>query len=181
MKLSLAGSDRYSYFATNLNITLSYSWMLMDTILFSRLSIVAFVFVFSACGTTLENVDFGWPVEARLTVSNTNTVEETRSPTAFNVAKIALDEFEDSTALKGSVVRIIRSSEGFYFLTGPRFKNVYVFSPGPHELRLISKIEVSQTGLKDPALNQRPPYVELVDGSGLRLRLTSDDIAEASQ
>jgi hypothetical protein len=154
----------------------------MSTTRFLRQSILlASLSALGACGVTLESVDFGWPVEARLPVSDRNTVEETRSPVTFSVANLAREEFEDSSALRGSYVRMIRSGEGYYFVTGPQFRNVYVFSPGPHELRLHSKIEVSASGLKDPALNQRHPFVELVDGPGLRLRLTSDDIAEDSK
>jgi len=142
---------------------------------------VSLIGLSSCASLTLEHVDFGWPVEAKLTVNDNNTIEEDRSSTTFSVANLSMEEFQDSSALKGTTLRLIRSSEGYYFLTGPRFKNVYVFSPAPHELRLSGKIEVSQSGLKDPALNQRTPYVELIDGGSLTVRLTSDDIAEGSK
>ncbi len=78
-------------------------------------------------------------------------------------------------------VRLIRSSEGYYFLTGPRFKNVYVFESGEAELSLKTKIEVSKGGLANPALNQRPPNIELVDGDSFRKLLSSDDIVEGKK
>jgi len=147
-----------------------------------RLTLTSGLAVFISCTSlTLEQVDYGWPVEAKLTVSEKNIVEEDRSSTTFNVAALALEEFQDSSALRGATLRMIRSSEGFYFVTGPRFKNVYVFVSAPNELRLTSKVQVSQVGLSDPALNQRPPFVELVDAPSTRLRLTSDDIAEDSK
>ena len=42
-------------------------------------------------------------------------------------------------------------------------------------LVLENKIQVSETGLKNPALNQREPYVELIDGTE-KLLLTNDGI-----
>jgi hypothetical protein len=55
-----------------------------------------------------------------------------------------------------------------------------VLRPAPSELRLESRIAVAPNGLQDPAFNQRPPYVELLDG-GRAIRLTSDDIVEAKK
>ena len=136
----------------------------------------------SSCSTlTLEHVDFGWPVESVLPVSNAHTIEEGRYGISCSVANVAREEFQDSTALRGVKLRLLRNGEGFYFLTGPRFKHVYVFKPGPHELSLKSSIEVSKTALQNPALNQRPPYVELVDGDMFKIMLTSDEIAEGKK
>jgi hypothetical protein len=133
---------------------------------------------FSGCSSlTLQRVEFGWPVEAVVTVSNNNMIEEVRHGFSCRVGDLAVEEFKDSTALYGTKLRLLRSSEGYYFVTGPRFKNVYVFAPGAHELVLRSAINVSETGLQNPALNQRPPYIELLDGDAIHLMLTSDDIA----
>jgi hypothetical protein len=63
-----------------------------------------------------------------------------------------------------------------YYITGAGFKFVYVMMPRERELSLHTKYEVSETGLKKPALNLREPYVELLDGTELRLLMTSDDI-----
>ena len=92
-----------------------------------------------------------------------------------------MEEFQDSTALRGAKLRLLRSNEGYYFLTGPRFKHVYVFAPGAAALSLNKAILVAEGGLKNPALNQRPPYVELLDGEGFRRLLTNDDIAEVKK
>jgi hypothetical protein len=136
--------------------------------------------VLASCASfTLEHVDFGWPVESVLTVSSTNSIEEVRYGMVANVAPIANAEFEDTTALRGTKLRVLRSAEGFYFITGPRFKHVYVLSAGPSTLSLYTAILVQEQGLRDPALNQRPPYVELVDGPGLRKLLSNNDIVEA--
>ena len=55
---------------------------------------------------------------------------------------------------------------------------MYVFKPGSQELKKESIIEISQTGLQNPALNLRPPYVELIDGEGFRRIMTRDGIVE---
>jgi hypothetical protein len=142
----------------------------------------AALIVMSSCSSlTLERVDFGWPVESVVTVSSANAFEDVRYSVSAGVAGLAQEEFQDSTALRGAKLRLLRSSEGYYFLTGPKFKHVYVFSPGPSSLVLNKAIAVSETGLRNPALNQRPPYVELLDGDNFRKLLTSDDIVEVKK
>ncbi len=138
-----------------------------------------FAFAIPSCSSlSLQQVDFGWPVESALKVSNNNTVSEGRYAIAFNVAPLAAREFEDSSALKGKEIRLLRSNEGLYFITGANFKYVYVMTPGANELTLRNKFEVSKTGLKHPALNLRDPYVELIDGKDLRVLMSSDDVQE---
>lgn len=146
---------------------------------YSRAVLLLMVFTFSSCGSlSLQWVDYSWPVESVVKVNQNNTVEEGRYAISIRVTNLAMEEFQDSTALIGVALRLLRSEEGFYFITGPKFKNVYVFNPGPSELNLKSKIEVSETGMKSPALNQRTPYVEVVDGKGWKRLLTSDSVAE---
>jgi len=147
-----------------------------------RTLIIAALLCLSGCSVLmLEQVDFGWPVESVVTVSSSNTIEDVRYSVRTGVGPLAREEFQDSTALRGARLRLLRNSAGFYFLTGPRFKHVYVFAPGPSTLTLNRAIPVTETGLKDPALNQRPPYVELVDGDNFRRLLTSDDIVEVKK
>lgn len=139
-------------------------------------------FAFSSCASlSLQWVDYSWPVESVLKVSQHNTIDEGRYAITIRVTYLALEEFEDSTALIGTSVRLIRSEEGYYFVTGPRFKNVYVFTPGASELNLKSRIHVSDAGLKSPALNQRTPYIELLDGKTMKQLLTSDNVVEEKQ
>ncbi len=132
----------------------------------------------SCASLTLQWVDYSWPVESVLKVSPQNTIEEGRYAVSIRVTNLAVEEFEDSTALIGVSLRMIRNEEGYYFITGPKFKKVYVFTPGASELNLKSRITVSETGLRSPALNQRPPYVQLVDGKTWKRLLSSDDIVE---
>lgn len=132
-----------------------------------------------ACSSfSLQQVDYGWPVESVLKVSDKNTVAEGRHAMTFSVAALAEIEFENPNALKGKEIRLLRSNDGMYFVTGANFKHVYVMAPEARELALRQKFEVSQTGLKNPALNQREPYVELLDGSNLRILMTVDDMVQ---
>ena len=149
---------------------------------YSKFFVVAAIVSLPGCSAlTLEQVDYGWPVESVVTVSPANSIEEVRYGLRSGVGAVAREEFQDSTALKGTSLRLLRSAEGYYFLTGARFKHVYVFTPGPSTLVLNRAIPVAEGGLKNPALNQRPPYVELVDGESFRRLLTSDDIVEVKK
>jgi hypothetical protein len=133
----------------------------------------------SACASlSLQWVDYAWPVESVLKVTPENTVEEGRYAVSIRVTNLALEELQDSSALIGTSVRVIRSGQGYYYMTAPKFKNVYVFTPAASELNLKSKITVSETGLKNPAFNQRSPYIELVDGKGFRHLLDTDGIVK---
>ena len=145
---------------------------------------IAAIMLFSAvmlpaCSSlSLQQVDYGWPVESVLTVSEANTVTEGRHAISFNVAPLAEAEFENANALRGKEIRLLRSTDGMYYVTGSQFKHVYVMAPEAGELSLHRKYEVSEKGLTKPALNQREPYVELIDGSSVRLLMTRDDIIE---
>jgi hypothetical protein len=142
-------------------------------------ALTAVALVLPACSSlTLEHVNYSWPVESPLTVTSSNTVDDVRYGLAFPIGGVAAAEFGDSTALRGTVIRVIRNAEGYYFLTGPRFKHVYVFAPGGGTLVQHAALEVSTTGLTSPALNQRPPYIELLDGDRTSRRLTSSEIVE---
>ncbi len=156
-----------------------------------RIVIAGIVFLLAAAlqsctSLRLEEVNFGWPVESALTVSDQNMIEETRYGLTFNVSALAEKEFEDTAALKGTVLRVLRSNEGYYYMTGPRFTSVYIFSPDAHELSLHSRVRVTAedengaNGLKNPALNQRPPYIELLDGTATRVLLSDDGVVEQS-
>jgi len=130
---------------------------------------------------SLEPAIFAWPVESVLTVNSMNMIEEGRYALAVNVGSLAIAEFSDSTALWGITLRVIRNGQGYYFITGPRFKHVYVFRTGEGSLVGTSRIAVSTTGLTSPAFNQRAPYVELVDGSAPPRLLTNSDLVEEKQ
>ncbi|MEK9136711.1 MAG: hypothetical protein AAB393_06270 [Bacteroidota bacterium] len=146
------------------------------------MSLIVVALLFASCSTlNLQWVDYSWPVESVVKVGQRNTVDEGRYAISIRVTNLSLEEFQDSSALIGASLRLLRNEEGYYFITGPKFKNVYVFTPGASELNLKSRIQVSETGMKSPALNQRTPYVEVVDGKNWKRLLTSDSIVEETK
>jgi hypothetical protein len=147
-----------------------------------KLGVFALFVILSGCASlSLEPANYAWPVESVLTVNSMNMVEDGRYALTVNVGPLATTEFQDSTALWGTTLRIIRNTAGYYFITGPRFKHVYVFRSGEGSLDKTAAIEVSKTGLIAPALNQRVPYIELVDGAAPPLYLTNTDLVQEKQ
>jgi len=129
---------------------------------------------------TLQPADFSWPVESALKVDDKGNVTEERYSTDFNTIALFYEEFQDSMAYKGKSIHLIRNNQGDYFITGNEFKNVYVFKASEGTLVLEKKIFISEFGLKEPALNQRSPYIELLEGDN-KINLTSDGIEGGSK
>jgi hypothetical protein len=71
--------------------------------------------------------------------------------------------------------------KGFYYITASQFKNVYVFEQTVGGLNLKNKILVAQNGLTEPALNQRVPYVQLINGKNPALLLTEEGVFEGEK
>ncbi len=132
------------------------------------------VLLVNACSTlTLKPADFAWPIESVLKIDDNGTVTEERYSLSFNTTGLFYEEAGDSLAYKNKELRIIRDSGGYYFVTAAAFKNVYVFTAEEGALKLFSKILISETGLVNPAFNQRAPYIELLnDGKSLYLTNT---------
>lgn len=114
-----------------------------------------------SCGSTLviENVDYSQPLESVLTPDSENIVHDQRYAIQFSVTPILKAEEVESV----SEIRLIRNSDGYYFVTAIGFQNVYVFAPGVGELKLENQIEFSENRFEEPAFNQRNDYIELVD------------------
>ncbi|MBK8946729.1 MAG: hypothetical protein IPM32_15855 [Ignavibacteriae bacterium] len=136
--------------------------------------LILFVFLFGCSQIVLEPVDFSWPIESVLDVSDDGIVNEARFSFSANVKALFFEEFNDSTSYKKESVRIIRDSKGYYFMIGSGFKNVYVFNANNGTFSLENKIEVAEFGLDLPAFNQRVPYVELLEGEKHVAYLTSE-------
>jgi len=135
----------------------------------------------TACSTlTLQPADFSWPLESALKVDAQGNVTEERYSIDFNTIGLLYEEFQDSTSYKGKEIRLIRNNWGDYFITGNKFKNVYIFKATEGTLVLEKKIFISEFGLKEPAFNQRSPYIELLDGD-YKINLTSDGIEGGSK
>ena len=129
---------------------------------------------FTACSAVvLKPADFAWPIESVLNVDDDGFVQEERYSLSFNVRDLFLEESGDSTAFLDKNIRIIRNTEGYYFVTSQGFKCVYVFTGIDGEMSLKNKIEINEKGMNNPVFNQRPPYVELIDNGQKLLLLNS--------
>lgn len=137
--------------------------------------------IITSCSTlTLTPAEFGWPIEGVLKVDNKGSVKEDRGAILFDTKALFLEEMQDSLGYAGKTLRVIRNHEGFYFMTAVDFKNVYVFGVDKNSFVLENKIEINETGLKNPAFNQRKPFVELID-DGKTYKLTSEGIDEGEK
>jgi hypothetical protein len=130
----------------------------------------------TACSTLeLQQADFAWPVESVIAVDENGKVSDERYSMSFDTKNLFFEETEDSSAYENKRLRILRDINGYYFITAEMFKNVYVFQMDNGAMVLHNKIFVSESGIKDPALNQRAPYIELIH-SGKSLYLTNSGI-----
>lgn len=137
--------------------------------------------IITSCSTlTLTPAEFGWPIEGVLKVDNKGFVKEDRGAILFDTKALFLEEMQDSLGYAGKTLRVIRNHEGLYFMTAVDFKNVYVFGVDKNSFVLENKIEINETGLKNPAFNQRKPFVELID-DGKTYKLTSEGIDEGEK
>lgn len=150
--------------------------------IYLRLALVFLsLFLITACSTlSLQPADFSWPIETVLPIDDNGMVSEDRYTFSFNTKPLFFEEVQDSMAYRGKDLRMIRSADGFYFITANSFKNVYVFSPGEAALNLENTIFISEFGLVNPVMNQRPPYIELVDGQ-VTLYLSKDGIERGAK
>ena len=136
----------------------------------------------SGCSTvTLKPADFSWPVEIVLKVDAKGTVEENRYNLAFNVKDLLFAETADSVNVKGVTLRMIRDPRGYSYITGPKFKNVYVFAQGDGALTLSKRIAVSEKGLVEPAFNLRAPNIQLIREKEPPVLLNPDGIVEGGK
>lgn len=134
------------------------------------------------CATlTLEPVHYQWPVESVLTVDAKGMVDEARYNMTFNVKPLLFSETADSVHVSGIELRIIRDAAGYYYITAPKFKNVYVFASDEGRLKMAAKILISEAGIAAPAFNQRPPYIQLLNGKEKPLLLSRGGIQQGGQ
>ncbi len=127
---------------------------------------------------TLAPVDYSWPVESVLKADAKGMVEEARYSMTFNVKPLLFQETGDSVNVTGAMVRIIRDMRGDYFITGPKFKNVYVFAPDEGKLKQVNRILVAEKGMEAPAMNQRPPYIQLIHSGPKPILLSRNGIEQ---
>lgn len=119
----------------------------------------------SCSSEVLKPVSYGWPIEDVLKVDGNGIVNVDRYSTKINVKHIFFLETKDSTNIEGKEIRVIRDNAGYYYFTSPGFQNVYVFEPEEGAMALENKILIDKNGLTSPAMNQKNPYIEIIDGN----------------
>jgi hypothetical protein len=148
----------------------------------SAIIIILFLIgTFTACSVLiLTPANFAWPIESVLQVNDEGEVSEERYSFSFDAKGLYYEEFEDSLAYLDRELRIIRDVQGYYFITGTKFKNVYVFKAIDGTMELNTKIFISEFGFGNPVFNQRTPNIELIDGERV-LKLSHQGIEEGNK
>lgn len=142
--------------------------------------------VLAGCGgLALRPAEFAWPFESVFKVNAKGIAAEEEEPgryfITFNAKPLLFEETGDSVHVADHTFRVIRDGEGYYFITGKNFKNVYVFSSAEGALTLRTKIAVSEQGLESPAFNLRSPYVQLLNGKEKAKMLNKDGVQEGGK
>ncbi len=127
---------------------------------------VSLAVLFTACSSrvAIENVDFAQPLEVVVTPDGQGQVSDARTGVSFSVLPLLEKEGINFDDFAGSELRMIRNHQGYYFVTAAGFRNVYVMQSRENELRSENIIRIESGRLSNPALNQRNPHIQLVDG-----------------
>ena len=144
------------------------------------IALLAAALVGGCASLQLQPVNFSWAAEEILDVQSNGMVDAKRYSSEFNVKPLLQKEFAaDTMAVKETkMVRVIRDKAGYYFITGPNFKNVYVFLNGDASLSLVNTISISpEKKMEDPKFNQRDEFIELLN-SGSTVKLTKSGIQQ---
>jgi len=148
----------------------------------SSIPVLLCMILLAGCSSLiLKPGDFAWPVESVLSVDSQGVVQNERYSFSLNVKALLFAETQDSVNISKVTLRMIRDVKGLYFLTAAQFKNVYVFEQAEGGFKLKNKILVAQNGLSEPALNQRVPYIQLVNGQSPAILLTEDGVFEGEK
>lgn len=148
---------------------------------FIKVLLLISVSVFVGCKQTLviSDVDYSQPIESVLETNKEGTVNDVRSGLSFNILPLQYVETQDTTSVTTQEVRMIRGKEGYYYITSPGYKNVYVMAPEKSTLKLKNKILIKEEGISKPAFNQRNPYVQLLNReTGENYALTAKGIQQ---
>ena len=135
----------------------------------------------SCTSLVLKPVEYTWPVERVLEVDGKGQIHDDRYMLTMNVKPLFYEETQDSVNVFGQSVRIIRDHAGYYYMTAKGFRNVYIFTESEGALSLSEKVGVSEGPMREPAFNQRSPYIQLLNGSGEPTLLTSDGIVKGDR
>lgn len=137
----------------------------MERALKYLMPVLAVVFIIAGCKQSLviSEVDYSQPIETVLTPDDEGIVSDVQHGISFNILPLQYAETQDTSEVRTREVRFIRGTEGYYYITAPNFKHVYVMVPEKGKLKVDRKIMISENGVEDPAFNQRAPYIQLLN------------------
>ena len=140
--------------------------------------LIVFLFVTATgcAALTIDPVDYSWGIESVLPVDKDGSVAGVPKTLSFNAAPLYALEMGGVPQDGKRIIRVIRNRAGYYFVTAPAFKHVYVFRAGIGSLKLSRKILTDPEGMKRPAFNQRAPYIQLINGKKV-LMLTENGVS----
>jgi len=126
-----------------------------------------FALIVTGCkqSMVISKVDYSQSIESVLTPDENGVVKDVQHGLTFNILPLQYAETQDTSSVTTNEVRYIRGKEGFYYITAPNYKNVYVMAPEKSKLKLKKKLSISETGIAQPALNQRSTFIQLVNQS----------------
>lgn len=149
----------------------------MKAIQNNLLAFIVFSMLFlQACNKSLvvKNVNYAQQIESVLIPDAEGIVTDVRHSISYSILPFQYEEFQDSSDVLLTEVRMIRNNEGYYFITADKFKHVYVMAPKKGELKLKKKILVDEDGIFAPAFNWRAPLVQLIDNSNEAIILLNE-------
>lgn len=111
----------------------------------------------------ISEVDYSQSIESVLEPDDKGVVEDQKHGLKFNIKPIQFAETQDTSSVTTKEVRYIRGQEGYYYLTAPDYKHVYVMAPEKGKLKLQKKIKITDEGIEKPAFNQRMTHIQLLN------------------
>lgn len=135
----------------------------LNSLMFWNLALAILLFAGCNKSMVISDVNYSQPIETVLTPNDQGVVDDVQHGLTFNILPLQYAETQDSSAVTTNEVRMIRGSEGFYYITASGYSNVYVMSPEKSSLKLVKKIKINEEGLAEPAFNQRSSYIQLLN------------------
>jgi len=133
------------------------------------LTVIITSFAMIGCSSLqLQPADFSWQADEILEINSKGMVFAKQYGVAFTVTALLAKEFAaDTMAVKNTnEVRLIRDKAGFYYLTGKKFKNVYVLAQSDGALAVSNTIVISsEKAMDEPKFDQKDSYIELWNGT----------------
>ena len=125
----------------------------------------------------ISKVDYSQSIESVLQPDDDGTVTDPQHGITFNIKPIQYAETQDTSSVTTNQVRYIRGQEGYYYITAPDYKNIYVMAPDKGKLVLKETLKVTDEGITKPAFNQRMTHIQLLNRStGEVWKVTAEDI-----